>query len=127
MESGFWVFLSSVLVREEIEVAPQNVRDLYTNTYTAEEVLLAFEEEMESLAEAYVSQGVVSQKFIKCAGHVAIATVCRVDYLVSWNFKHLVNVEREKGFNAVNLLLGWQPIRIVNPLELIYGKRAENL
>ncbi len=45
---------------------------------------------------------------------------------MSWNFQHLVNVEREKGFNAVNLLRGWQPVRIVNPLELIYGSRVEN-
>ena len=37
----------------------------------------------------------------------------------SWSFKHLVNVEREKGCNAVNLLSGYRPIHIVNPLELI--------
>ncbi len=127
MESGLWVFLSSILVRDEIEDAPEQVRDLFAKAFTDEEALLAFDEEMEALAEAYVAQGVVTQKYIDDAGHVAIATGIRADYLVSWNFKHLVNVEREKGFNAVNLLRGWQPIRIVNPLELIYGNRVENL
>ena len=46
---------------------------------------------------------------------------------MSWNFKHLVNVQREAGFNAVNLLQGYRSIRIVNPLELIYGNQGQNL
>ena len=55
------------------------------------------------------------------------STVAEIDYLVSWNFWHLVNVEREKGFNAVNLLQGYRSIRIVNPLELIYGNEEQSL
>ncbi len=51
----------------------------------------------------------------------------QLEYLVSWNFKHLVNVEREKGFNAVNLLPGDRPIRNVNRLELIYGHQDQSL
>ena len=46
---------------------------------------------------------------------------------MSWNFRHSVNVERENGFNAVSLLQGYRSIRIVNPLELIYGKEEQNL
>jgi len=127
MKAGLWVFLSSILVRDEIENAPGEVRDLFAGTFVDENSLLAFDGEMESLAEAYVAQGVVTPKYIDDAGHVAIVTVQRADYLVSWNFKHLVNVEREKGFNAVNLLRGWHPVRIVNPLELIYGNRVETI
>lgn len=40
---------------------------------------------------------------------------------MSWNFRHLANVRREAGFNAVNLLQGYAPLSIVNPKELIYG------
>ena len=47
--------------------------------------------------------------------------VHRVSHLVSWNFKHLVNIEREKGFNAVNLLQGYPAVRIVAPTFLIHG------
>ena len=56
-----------------------------------------------------------------CARHVAICTVHHVDHLVSWNFKHLVNVRRAAGFNAVNLLQGYARASIVNPKELIYA------
>lgn len=61
-------------------------------------------------------------KFEDDAKHVATCTVHRVNHLVSWNCKHLVNVRREAGFNAVNLLQGYPPVSIVNPKELIYGR-----
>jgi hypothetical protein len=59
-------------------------------------------------------------RYAEDADHVAVAVVHKMDMVVSWNFKHLVNVHREKGFNAVNLLQGYPPVSIVNPLELIY-------
>ena len=61
------------------------------------------------------------------SGSDPASTVARLQYLVSWNFRHLVNVQREAGFNAVNLLQGYPPIRIVNPLELIHGNEDQNL
>jgi hypothetical protein len=48
-----------------------------------------------------------------------------VDHLVSWNFKHLVNVRRAAGFNAVNLLQGYAPVSIINPKELIYASHDD--
>jgi hypothetical protein len=68
---------------------------------------------------------VVSTKFEDDARHVAICTVHRVDHLVSWNFKHLVNVRRAAGFNAVNLLQGYAPVSIINPKELIYASHDD--
>ena len=58
--------------------------------------------------------------------HVAIASVHGIRLIVSWNFKHLVNVRREDGFNAVNLLEGWPPVRIVSPKEIIYAESDES-
>ena len=56
-----------------------------------------------------------------------IGTVARLDYLVSWNFKHLANVRRESGFNAVNVLQGYPPVRIVAPTFLIHGQEEKGL
>lgn len=78
---------------------------------------------MDALATAYVSQGVVTAKYEDDARHVAACTVSGVNLLVSWNFRHLVNLQREVGFNGVNLLKGYPPIRIVNPMEIIYGNQ----
>ena len=62
----------------------------------------------------------VPVRYAEDADHVAVAVVHRMDMVVSWNFKHLVNVHREKGFNAVNLLQGYLPVSIVTPSQLIY-------
>lgn len=82
--------------------------------------MLIAPEEAEDLAEEYLRAAVVSPKYADDALHVAICSTHRIPYLVSWNFRHLVNVRREAGFNAVNLLQGYAPVRIVNPKELIY-------
>jgi hypothetical protein len=50
----------------------------------------------------------------------AIATVNRVDTLVSWNFKHIVKLSRIRAFNAVNLKLGYPELEIRSPLEVYY-------
>lgn len=121
MNEGRFRFVTSVVAAQEISLAPPQVRGLYDQTFTQRETVLALTEEIENLAEAYLKQGIVPLKYEDDAYHVAACTIAQIEYLVSWNFKHLVNVEREKGFNAVNLLQGYRPIRIVNPLELIYG------
>ena len=126
MEAGRFRFLSSDVTTQEIEDAPGNVRDLFDDTFSAE-TLLEVTDEREDLAAAYLRQGVVPPKYADDATHVAVCTVARLQYLVSWNFRHLVNVQREAGFNAVNLLQGYPPIRIVNPLELIHGNEDQNL
>ena len=126
MEAGQWRFLSSDVTTQEIQGAPENVRELFGRTF-APAMLLKLTDEMEDLAAAYLRQGVVPPKYKDDALHVAACTVARVAFLVSWNFRHLVNVQREAGFNGVNLLQGYLSVRIVNPLELIYGNQDQNL
>jgi hypothetical protein len=126
MEQGQFRFFTSMIAADELTEAPEQVRELFTGTFTPETVL-DVTEEMEQLASAYMARAILTPKYTDDARHVAACTVAKIDYLVSWNFKHLVNIEREKGFNAVNLLQGYQSIRIVNPLELIYGADDKNL
>jgi len=112
---GWWVFLSSGLVAQEISDAPPEVRQTFEETFDRARDLLPITGEIEDLALEYLKAGVVSAKFEDDARHVAICTVHRVDHLVSWNFKHLVNVRRSAGFNAVNLLQGFPPVRSATP------------
>jgi hypothetical protein len=96
------------------------VREIFAATFDAGNILDT-SAEIENLASAYVAARVVSSGFADDALHVAMATVHGVRFVVSWNFKHLVNVQREDRFNAVNLLQGWPPIRIVSPKEIIHA------
>ena len=73
------------------------------------------------LAERYIDEGVLTQKFVSDAQHIAMATILKVDSLVSWNFKHMVNFFRIKQYNSINLKFGYQTIDIRTPKEIIYG------
>ncbi len=126
MKQGKYRFLTSDVTMDEMTLAPKRVQDLLEKTFAAE-AILAVTEESEQLAAAYMSRNILPPKYTDDARHVAVCTVAQIEYLVSWNFKHLVNVDREKGFNAVNLLQGYRNIRIVNPLELIYGTQDQSL
>ncbi len=125
-EAGQFRFITSQLVFQEIAGAPERVRELMRATFAAEEVLERTAE-AEELAQAYLAQKVVPLDFDDDARHVALCSVARIDYLVSWNFRHLANVRRESGFNAVNLLQGYRPVRIVAPTFLIHGHEEKEL
>jgi len=120
MEAGRFAFLTSVVVEQEIAGAPERVRALMRATF-AGAALLPLSREADELGMAYLAQKVVPPDYEDDAYHVAVCTVARLDYLVSWNFKHLANARRESGFNAVNLLQGYPPMRIVAPTFLIHG------
>lgn len=79
--------------------------------------------EIEELAQQYLQSGALPASKLFDALHVAFCTVAKLDYLVSWNFKHLANVNRERRLLAVNQSLGYlHSFRILNPLDLTgYG------
>lgn len=125
-DAGRFRFITSQLVFQEIACAPERVRELMRSTFAPDDVLERTAE-AEELAQAYLAQKVVPPAFDDDARHVAVCTVARLEYLVSWNFKHLANVRRESGFNAVNLLQGYPSLRIVAPTSLIYGYNEKDL
>ena len=78
-----------------------------------------------TLAQTYVFENVVgSTSFDDCL-HIATAAVNRADMLVSWNFKHIVNVFRVRGYNAINMKLGYPTLNIHSPKEIV-GYENEN-
>ena len=125
--AGRWRFRTSIVAAAEMARAPEPVRELFRATFPPSE-LLASNEESESLARLYLDAGVLPRKCSDDARHVAACVAGGCLVLVSWNFRHLANVRREAGFNAVNVLNGYGSLRIVSPLELIYEQEdAEEL
>ena len=72
--------------------------------------------------QIHISHGAVTEKHLIDAQHIAIATIEHVDVLVSWNFKHIVNLDRIRKFNAVNLMQGYHLLEIRTPLEVLHGE-----
>lgn len=110
----------SDLVLFELEGAPENVREVLNKVAKDSIEYVFLNEESISLANAYLKEGVIAENSLSDARHIAIATVERVDVLVSWNFKHIVNLNRIHLINSVNLKLGYPILEIRSPLEVIY-------
>ena len=122
LENGEIIFVVSDLLDLELINAPQKVRELLYNYSADKFVRIELTEEAIKLADTYVSEKVVGQTSLEDCRHIAIATIKKVDVLASWNFKHIVNLDRIKGYNSVNLRLGYQMIEIRSPKDLInYG------
>ena len=124
-EAGEILFYTSVLTFEEVAEAPSRVKELLRRTFPRQRKVLMPKEESRRLAQAYLEAGAVPERYASDARHVADCSVAGIVYLVSWNFKHLVNINRENAFNAVNLLHDYPTLRILSPKELIYGDEKE--
>jgi hypothetical protein len=81
---------------------------------------LAITDEADKLANQYVAENVVGKTSLEDCRHIAIATLNDADLLVSWNFKHIVNVSRIRGYNGVHYKLGHKILEIRTPREVIY-------
>ena len=122
LENREVIFAVSELLDLELINAPQKVRELLYN-YSADKFeRLELTEEAIKLADTYIAEKVVGKTSLEDCRHIALATINKVDVLASWNFKHIVNLDRIKGYNSVNLRLGYQMIEIRSPKDLInYG------
>jgi hypothetical protein len=70
------------------------------------------------LADQYIAARVIGPGMLSDAQHIATATIQRADVLVSWNFKHIVNLARVHGYNSVNLREGYPLLEIRTPHEV---------
>jgi hypothetical protein len=112
------VLVISELLLAEISMAPQNVRDFF-NTMPKE--LLEFvktSDDAEHLANLYINEKVVGASSRADCLHIATATTHHVSVLASWNFKHIVNLTRIKGYNSINLREGYASLEIRTPKEI---------
>lgn len=74
------------------------------------------------LAKTYIVEGALSNKSYNDALHIALATLHYADVLASWNFKHIVNLDRIKLYNAINANMGYRTIEIRTPREILKAK-----
>lgn len=120
------LLLLSDLTRLELLGAPEHVARLVDSLPSSSVEMVELGEEARSLADLYIASGVVGASMLADAQHIAAATVHRADVLVSWNFKHIVNLRRIHGFNSVNLREEYPLLEIRTPREVVpYAKNEE--
>jgi predicted nucleic acid-binding protein len=114
---SYEVYISTLVQEELAEINDMDLREKLVKSIKRFKIIKIGRKEG-FLAEQYAREGVVSEKFIDDAYHIAVATTNNLDYLVSWNFKHIVNVKTRWLVNLVNLRNNYKPIEIVAPPEL---------
>ena len=108
----------SDLTESELLDAPEKVRNYFKNLPIDNTERVIVNDEMLTLASKYISEKVVGQTSFDDCVHIAAATLSKVDILVSWNFKHIVNVYRIRGYNSINIRSNYQSLEIRSPKEI---------
>ena len=115
---GDFNLVISDLTERELVNAPERVRTLLRDLKIDFEVIAVTQESID-LATNYINERVVGQTSLDDCIHIATATIHKLDLLISWNFKHIVNIIRIRGYNSINLRNGYSTLEIRSPKDLI--------
>jgi predicted nucleic acid-binding protein len=116
--AGRLIPVLSDVTAAEVQDAPPLVQDLHQDLLAIVERVLPVTEEVLSLVAVYAARKILPAKYEADMRHIALATIAEVDALVSWNFKHVVRLEKIRLFNEVNVQSGYKALNILSPREV---------
>jgi hypothetical protein len=122
VRQGRFVLLTSEIVLTELQDAPEEVRSILPSLPEEAVEPVTIGEEVLALRDAYLDAGILRPRWLDDAGHVAAATVARADAITSWNFRHIVRLDKMKDYNEVNVENGYGTLTIISPRELPTGE-----
>jgi len=119
VKSGKLICVYSDLTETELVNAPEKIRKYFKNLPKESLERVVVTDEILELATKYIHEKVVGQTSFDDCIHIAAATINKADILVSWNFKHIVNVYRIRGFNSINIRSNYLSLEIRSPKEIL--------
>jgi predicted nucleic acid-binding protein len=117
LEKRIKIIVSEIL-ELELYRAPVYIQDFYESFPITLIERVELTDEARVLSEKYISENVVGKTSRADCQHIALATINKADVLVSWNFKHIVNLEKIRGYNSINFREGYQMTEIRTPKEI---------
>jgi len=99
--------------------APNRVIEYFKNLPNVSLEKVEINDDILTLASKYIEEKVMGYTSFDDCVHIATATITKADILVSWNFKHIVNVYRIRGYNPVNIRMNYLSLEIRSPKEII--------
>lgn len=111
------VFISEITI-EELQSTKDTVLKAKFLKLVSPFKIFKMNQRVEELAKTYIEHDIMPAKYIYDAYYAAIATYHNINFLVSWNFDHLVKARTRKLLSSVNILEGFNPIEIISPQEL---------
>lgn len=115
---NFIVYIS-VITLAEVDRTPDEELKGKMESKLMGHTVLSLSEDINVLAEEYIKHKVIPKKHAEDAFHIAVAVANDIDYLLSWNFKHLVREKTRQAVNMVNLLNRLKKIEIITPAEIL--------
>jgi len=115
---GQIICVYSDLTEGELFEAPEKVKIFFRDLKKEHIEIVFVNDEAVNLAKKYIDEKVVGETSFDDCVHIALATIHKVDIWVSWNFKHIVNIYRIRGYNSVNLSCGYQTLEIRSPKDI---------
>jgi predicted nucleic acid-binding protein len=119
VERGEFILVVSDLLETELVKAPALVREHLISYAVGQIESARLSPAAVELANEYIAKRVVGATSVADCQHIAIATIANVNVLVSWNFKHIVNLKRIRGYNEVNVKSGYSALEIRTPEEVL--------
>lgn len=113
------VYISDEVVREISRASEPKKSQLEGLLRKVNPLLLEIDLETEELAERYIKEGVIPEKYRSDALHIAVSVINRIEAIVSWNFEHIVKLKTRVIVNGVNRLFGYHEIEICSPEEVV--------
>ncbi|PIZ14811.1 PIN domain nuclease [Candidatus Desantisbacteria bacterium CG_4_10_14_0_8_um_filter_39_17] len=113
------IYISEV-VMDEINGAQESTRErLIKLIEKYNPVLLPVDQEVKDLAQRFIEEGIIPEKYRDDALHISVAIVNNLDILISWNFQHIVKVKTRVEVNAISRLMNYHEIEICSPEEVV--------
>ena len=116
---GRIICVYSDLTETELIKAPENVKKYFKELPRQNTERVIVNGEIIELATKYLEEKVVGKTSFDDCIHIATATLNKVDMLLSWNFKHIVNIYRIRGYNSINIKMNYSSLEIRSPKEIL--------
>jgi len=113
------VYLSTVTLREIEKCSEPKKTQFIDWLNEIQFTTLDITEDVTIVANKIIEMGILTRKSFDDCQHIGAAIVNECDCIISWNFKHIVNIKTIRGIRAITNLKGHKPIEILNPSVLL--------
>ena len=116
------VYLSTVTLEELKGCSEPKQSQLFDYLGQIDYTLIQINDKIEEIALQIIEMGILTKKSYDDCQHIAAAIISECDCIISWNFKHIVNIKTIRGVRAITNLKGHKPIEILNPSVFLEGE-----
>ena len=116
------MYVSEVVIREIEQTPDANQKECLLNVIAEYDLrVLPLTDEANNLAHLYLAERILPEKKLDYARHIALTTVNQIGILLSWNFKHLANINKQLAVKVINERAGYfYPMLLTNHMEVLY-------